>query len=66
MWFDTRRYLVFSDPPGAKIGNGGATMFVLQQLEKLLGWEELSKGGCSHYEIDILSPEIFTALLILH
>ena len=39
-----RRYLVFSDPPGAKIGNGGATMHVLQQLEQTLGWEELQKG----------------------
>ncbi|XP_064404447.1 fucose-1-phosphate guanylyltransferase-like [Halichondria panicea] len=35
------RYLVFCDPPGAKIGNGGATMHVLQELEQLLGWEKM-------------------------
>lgn len=38
------RYFVFSDPPGAKIGAGGATMYVLQQLEQSLGWDELQKG----------------------
>ncbi len=38
------RYLVFCDPPGAKIGNGGATMHVLQELEQLLGWEKMKIG----------------------
>lgn len=38
------RYLVFSDPPGAKIGCGGATMYVLEQLQKIIPQEELSKG----------------------
>ena len=40
------RYLVFSDPPGAKIGCGGATMYVLEQLQKIIPQEELSKGTC--------------------
>ena len=38
------RYLVFSDPPGAKIGNGGATMHAFEQLEMVVEWEELKKG----------------------
>eukprot|EP00038_Savillea_parva_P008549 m.177650 g.177650 ORF g.177650 m.177650 type:complete len:573 (+) comp14391_c0_seq1:249-1967(+) len=29
------KYHVFADPPGPKIGNGGATMFALGELEKL-------------------------------
>lgn len=33
----TSRYHVFADPPGAKIGNGGATLFVLEQLEAIYG-----------------------------
>ena len=37
---------MFSDPPGAKIGNGGATMHVLEQMEKTVGWEELHKSTC--------------------
>lgn len=45
-WIETPlfRYLVFSDPPGAKIGNGGATMHALEQLEMVIGWEQLEKG----------------------
>ncbi|XP_065697909.2 fucose-1-phosphate guanylyltransferase, partial [Patagioenas fasciata] len=31
------RYHVFADPPGAKIGNGGSTLHVLQCLEDLYG-----------------------------
>ncbi len=42
------RYLAFSDPPGAKIGNGGATMHALEQLEMVVGWEELNKGTVHH------------------
>ncbi|XP_041647420.1 fucose-1-phosphate guanylyltransferase [Cheilinus undulatus] len=30
-------YKVFSDPPGAKIGNGGSTLYALQQLNDLYG-----------------------------
>ncbi|XP_073332420.1 fucose-1-phosphate guanylyltransferase [Pagrus major] len=29
------QYKVFSDPPGSKIGNGGATLHVLQQLNRI-------------------------------
>ena len=28
------RYYVFADPKGPKIGNGGATLHVLEQLEQ--------------------------------
>ena len=42
--FPRSRYLVFSDPPGAKIGNGGATMYVLEQLELTLPSEQLDRG----------------------
>ncbi|KAM8888103.1 fucose-1-phosphate guanylyltransferase isoform 1-T1 [Synchiropus picturatus] len=31
------QYLVFSDPPGAKIGNGGSTLHCLRHLSELLG-----------------------------
>lgn len=31
------KYYVFPDPPGPKIGNGGATMYALTKLEKLHG-----------------------------
>ncbi|CAL8253441.1 unnamed protein product [Merluccius merluccius] len=31
------RYEVFSDPPGAKIGNGGSTLYVLQRLDSMYG-----------------------------
>ncbi|KAF7658118.1 hypothetical protein LDENG_00017240 [Lucifuga dentata] len=31
------RYRVFSDPPGAKIGNGGSTLYALQQLSDSYG-----------------------------
>ncbi|XP_075943855.1 fucose-1-phosphate guanylyltransferase isoform X1 [Anarhichas minor] len=30
-------YEVFSDPPGSKIGNGGSTLYALQQLEDIYG-----------------------------
>uniref|UniRef100_UPI0037E8D60B fucose-1-phosphate guanylyltransferase n=1 Tax=Semicossyphus pulcher TaxID=241346 RepID=UPI0037E8D60B len=30
-------YKVFSDPPGSKIGNGGSTLYALQQLNDLYG-----------------------------
>ncbi|XP_030061456.1 fucose-1-phosphate guanylyltransferase [Microcaecilia unicolor] len=30
-------YNVFADPPGAKIGNGGSTLYALQRLEALYG-----------------------------
>nr|XP_033771853.1 serine/threonine-protein kinase TNNI3K isoform X3 [Geotrypetes seraphini] len=30
-------YNVFADPPGAKIGNGGSTLYALQRLEGLYG-----------------------------
>lgn len=30
-------YRVFSDPPGAKVGNGGSTLYALQQLEDIYG-----------------------------
>ena len=32
---------MFSDPPGPKIGNGGATMHVLEQMQNAVGWEKL-------------------------
>ena len=35
---------MFSDPPGYKIGNGGATMHVLEQLEKTVGWDQIKEG----------------------
>lgn len=38
------RYYVFADPPGAKIGSGGATMHALEQLELSLGAEEMIKS----------------------
>lgn len=30
-------YKVFSDPPGCKIGNGGSTLYALQQLSEIYG-----------------------------
>lgn len=30
-------YKVFSDPPGSKIGNGGSTLYALQQLDEIYG-----------------------------
>ncbi|XP_054458477.1 fucose-1-phosphate guanylyltransferase [Anoplopoma fimbria] len=30
-------YKVFSDPPGCKIGNGGSTLYALQQLNEIYG-----------------------------
>ncbi|XP_071764710.2 fucose-1-phosphate guanylyltransferase [Centroberyx gerrardi] len=30
-------YIVFSDPPGAKIGNGGSTLYALQRLNDIYG-----------------------------
>ena len=38
------RYFVFADPKGPKIGNGGATLHVLEQLEKKISEDELNKG----------------------
>ena len=38
------RYFVFADPKGPKIGNGGATLHVLEQLEKKMTEDELNKG----------------------
>lgn len=38
------RYVVTSDPVGAKIGNGGATMHALEQLQAEIGPEELVQG----------------------
>lgn len=31
------QYKVFSDPPGSKIGNGGSTLYALQQLKDVYG-----------------------------
>ncbi|XP_070764999.1 fucose-1-phosphate guanylyltransferase [Enoplosus armatus] len=31
------QYKVFSDPPGSKIGNGGSTLYALQQLSDIYG-----------------------------
>ncbi|XP_053286836.1 fucose-1-phosphate guanylyltransferase [Pleuronectes platessa] len=31
------QYQVFSDPPGSKVGNGGSTLYALQQLDDLYG-----------------------------
>lgn len=36
---DQCKYLVFADPPGSKIGNGGATLHALEQLEAVHGPE---------------------------
>ena len=33
------RYHVFPDPPGPKIGNGGATLYTLEQLDNIYGAE---------------------------
>lgn len=38
------RYVVTCDPPGAKIGNGGATMHVLEQLQVEISPEQLLQG----------------------
>lgn len=38
------RYFVFADPEGPKIGNGGATLHVLEQLEQKLSEDELNQG----------------------
>lgn len=35
---------MYSDPPGAKIGCGGATMHVIEQLEKTVAKSELEQG----------------------
>ena len=45
---------MFSDPPGAKIGSGGATMYVLEELEANIPREELEKGRLCAYTIDVL------------
>ena len=36
-------YRVYPDPEGVKVGSGGATMVVLDQLRAEFGWEEVSK-----------------------
>ena len=41
------RYHVFQDPPGPKIGNGGATLVALEELEKIYG-DEMDSCKCSH------------------
>lgn len=38
------KYVVICDPPGAKIGNGGATMHVLEQLKMEEDPEVLRQG----------------------
>ncbi len=38
------RYVVTCDPRGAKIGNGGATMHVLEELRMQIAPEELQNG----------------------
>ena len=48
LWWCSR-YLVFCDPPGPKIGNGGATMHVLQEMEAMLGWDYLKTGKKDEY-----------------
>lgn len=40
----TSRYVVICDPVGDKIGNGGATMHALEQLQKQVPMEQLLKG----------------------
>lgn len=45
---------MFSDPPGAKIGCGGATMYVLEELEANIPRERLEKGRLCTYTIDVL------------
>ena len=35
---------MFADPKGPKIGNGGATLHVLEQLEKKIIEDKLNKG----------------------
>ena len=47
---------MFSDPPGAKIGCGGATMYDLEELEANIPRERLEKGRlCTYmYTIDVL------------
>ena len=35
---------MFADPKGPKIGNGGATLHVLEQLEQKISEDELNKG----------------------
>ncbi|NXO01663.1 FPGT guanylyltransferase, partial [Rhinopomastus cyanomelas] len=64
------RYHVFEDPPGAKIGNGGSTLHVLQCLEDLYGdkWTSLvvlliHSGGYSQRLPNASAlGKIFTAL----
>lgn len=38
------KYFVFADPKGPKIGNGGATLHVLEQLEEKMSEDELNKA----------------------
>ena len=39
------------DPVGAKIGNGGATMHVLEELKKQIDPEELQNGMYSYKKV---------------
>ena len=41
------RYEVVADPPGPKIGNGGATLHALQYLEDTFGSDVLNTGNTS-------------------
>ena len=47
MWCSVNicRYVVTCDPVGAKIGNGGATMHVLEELKRQIDPEELHNGN---------------------
>lgn len=38
------RYLVVADPPGAKIGNGGATMHAIEQIKMKVPSKDLETG----------------------
>ena len=61
------RYLVFSDSPGAKIGNGGATMHAFEQLEMVVGWEELKKGTVTEtLAVFTINVECAARVLLLH
>lgn len=48
--------MVTQDPPGAKIGNGGATMHVLECLKEQLTEKDLIKGKVFHLLLVIFQP----------
>ena len=50
------------DPPGAKIGNGGAAMHVLEQLQMEIDSDKLLKGA--HNSIYILPIAISIILSV--